>query len=273
MDELRCYVNEKDPDIICLTETWTNEAISDDYLKLHGYETIARNDREDTMGGRGGGILIYAKKEMNCWKEVERKEFVQKVSINLRIDAKEEMAMHVVYRSPNSSKENDEALCKWIRELKGNRMLIGDFNYPGIDWEAGRSDAKGRAFYNVCSDTFLEQQVSESTHINRNRLDLVLTNKKEKIKEIKMDGRLDRSDHEMIVIQIENGMEARQPNHRYRDFNRAKYKDARERFSEIKWEEELRGLDVNGMWTKIKESLTEIIEEFVPWKVKRKQRP
>ena len=27
------------------------------------------------------------------------------------------------------------------------------------------------------------------------------------------------------------------------------------------------------MWRKIKDALTEIIEEFVPWKVKRKQRP
>lgn len=82
------------------------------------------------MGGRGGGILIYAKKEINCWKEEERKEFVPKVSIKLRINAKEEMAMHMVYRSPNSSKENDEALCKCMRELKRNRMLLGDLDYP-----------------------------------------------------------------------------------------------------------------------------------------------
>lgn len=71
------------------------------------------------------------------------------------------------------------------------RRLGLPLNYPGIDWEAGRSDTKGRAFHNACSDTFLEQQVSESTHVNENRLDLVLTNQK------------------IIVIKIENGMEAR----------------------------------------------------------------
>ena len=34
-------------------------------LKLEGYEMVARDDRKDTCGGRGGGILVFVKKEVS----------------------------------------------------------------------------------------------------------------------------------------------------------------------------------------------------------------
>ena len=64
MDEMRAVVNLKKPDVIALTETWTNSDISDEFLNLDGYELIERKDREDTDRGRGGGILVYVNKEI-----------------------------------------------------------------------------------------------------------------------------------------------------------------------------------------------------------------
>ena len=99
MDELRCYVAERNPDMILLTETWTNDTVSDDFLKLKGYEIIARNDRVDTAGGRGGGVLVYARKEINCWKEEKESGFNQSVSVRVKIGKTTEMAVHVVLRA------------------------------------------------------------------------------------------------------------------------------------------------------------------------------
>ena len=103
---------ENEPDVIGITETWTNEAISDDFLKIGGYELIARDDQKDTSAGRGGGILVYVKEEINCWRDAEEDddEFNQKVSIRIRLRGNEELSIHVLYRSPNSSRANDEAL-------------------------------------------------------------------------------------------------------------------------------------------------------------------
>ena len=56
MGELRAVVDMEKPDIIALTETWTNECISDAFLSLDGYDMVERRDRTDTAGGRGGGI-------------------------------------------------------------------------------------------------------------------------------------------------------------------------------------------------------------------------
>ena len=268
LDELRCYAAEKRPDVIMLTKTWTNSTIDDDFLKIHGYETIARSDREDTAGGRGGGIVVYARKEISCWKDEGTNGFNQSVSFRVKLD-NEELSMHVVYRSPNSTRENDEALCSWLRDLSGKKIIFGDFNFPGIDWEAGRSDAKGRDFYNVCADTFLEQQVKEATHINGNRLDLVLTNITERIQEVRLDGRLGQSDHEILAVKVKCGREKKRPVQRYKDFNRANYREAREKFSKVDWEMELRGKGVNEMWERIQRELNFIVEECVPWKEKK----
>ena len=43
-------------DIFAITETWTNDSISSDYLNVDGY---VRRDRNATDRGRGGGIIVY----------------------------------------------------------------------------------------------------------------------------------------------------------------------------------------------------------------------
>jgi hypothetical protein len=61
--ELRCVADMLKPDIILVTESWCIGNISDAYLSLDGNELIPdlRMDRENTAGGSGGGLLVYAK--------------------------------------------------------------------------------------------------------------------------------------------------------------------------------------------------------------------
>ena len=51
IDELKATVSDFLPDIVCLTETWTNSYHSDAFLKINGYEIICRSDRNDTKDG------------------------------------------------------------------------------------------------------------------------------------------------------------------------------------------------------------------------------
>ena len=62
IDELSCTSSELKPDLILLTETWCNDSVSDAFLSIPDYELHHRLDREDTAGGRGGGLLVYSKK-------------------------------------------------------------------------------------------------------------------------------------------------------------------------------------------------------------------
>ena len=79
-----------------------------------------------------------------------------------------------------------------------------------------------------------------------NRLDLVLLNR-DIVTEVRMDGRLDQSDHEMVCIMTSIGVQRSASNHRYRNFNKGNYKEARAELMKVGWENEFEGPAVNAM--------------------------
>ena len=58
MDYLRSEVMVLEPDIICITESWMNDSLGEDEIKLDGY-TLFRRDREVNCKGRG--VLLYVR--------------------------------------------------------------------------------------------------------------------------------------------------------------------------------------------------------------------
>ena len=126
INELRAVISSERPDVVAITESWTNENIDDKCLKVEGYDMVVRKDRVDTVGGRGGGILIYVK-GMYVWKEDNESTFNQCAKLNVK-KRSGEFGICVVYRSPNSDRDNDMMLCQWIREMRGDNIILGDFN-------------------------------------------------------------------------------------------------------------------------------------------------
>ena len=56
-NELNIMVEDIDPHIIGITESWTNINITDAELGLTGYVMF----RKDRIGRRGGGVILYVK--------------------------------------------------------------------------------------------------------------------------------------------------------------------------------------------------------------------
>ena len=193
MGELRAVVNVKQPDVIALTETWTNSDISDEFLNIDGYELIERKDRADTNRGRGGGVLVYVAKEICAWKVKVAGCFEQCALVKIKA-GNCELGIYVIYRSPNSTANNDASLCELVKGINDVDVLIGDFNFPGIEWATGRTDAKSRAFYEEMEDNFLIQHVDEATHKSGNLLDLVISKNEQLVGNVEHEGRLGKSD-------------------------------------------------------------------------------
>ena len=263
--ELRAVVEMESPDVVVLTETWTNENVSDAYIQLKGYDMVVRKDRKDTMGGRGGGIVVYTR-GIHAWNEEVTTSFTQCAHAKLK-NEEHEMNLYIVYRSPNSTRENDIKLCEWIRSMPDNqeRVIMGDLNYPGIDWENGASDARGRAFYETCMDAFLVQHVSDETHHSGNILDLVLTDDEEMVREIRMVGKIGSSDHEAMTVDVAFGSKYEVRERWRRNYDRGDYEKMRRELS-LDWRAELDGLGVEEKWKKIEEKIKEATEKCVPWK-------
>jgi hypothetical protein len=90
-----------------------------------------------------------------------------------------------------------------LRLADRNTLIIGDINMPGIDWKNGRADAKGRDLLDTTEEENMEQLVGFSTHIKGNVLDLVIPNSPEKVVSITDEGRLGKSDHCILLIEVE----------------------------------------------------------------------
>ena len=57
-------VEDIDPHIIGITESWANTDITDAELGLSGYAMF----RRDRIGRRGGGVILYAKDSIQAYE-------------------------------------------------------------------------------------------------------------------------------------------------------------------------------------------------------------
>ena len=63
-NELNIMVEDIDPHIIGITESWANTDISDAELGLSGFTMF----RTDQIGKRGGGVILYIKESIQAYK-------------------------------------------------------------------------------------------------------------------------------------------------------------------------------------------------------------
>ena len=104
----------------------------------------------------------------------------------------------VVYRSPKLSATNIEKLFNCIHELSHRDLVImGDFNYPNIDWENLHANSDCSDFLDLVLDNFSCQLVFFPTR-EENAMDLFLTSDPSMMNSIECVGKLGSSDHVLI---------------------------------------------------------------------------
>ena len=163
--------------------------------------------------------------------------------------------------------ENIRELEELIRTTGKNTILIGDFNFPDLDWEKGTASGRTKGLLEAASDNMLEQLVKFPTHLKGNILDLVLTNIPERVTEVEEVGRLGSSDHMAILTKVITGPRRIDNAVRYL-CGRADWKAMEADLSNKNWEE-LNNLEADAAWTALKEVLHKTVEEHVP---KRRRR-
>ena len=199
VQELKLYVLDADPDVIIITETWTHSAISNDYLNVPNYYIASRQDRSDTLNGRGGGILIYVK---SIWKSCETTtqcDFNQHSSIKIA-SGNDPVSIVVVYRSPNSTKTNNDSMIEMLKGVSGKVIVLGDFNFPAANWNTLSGCTDSQPLIDLSLDKFWMQNVDFPTHNSGNVLDLIFA-ENGLIDEVRADAVLGSSDHSVIMIE------------------------------------------------------------------------
>jgi endonuclease/exonuclease/phosphatase family metal-dependent hydrolase len=120
----------------------------------------------------------------------------------------------VVYRSPNASEQCSQQLNEAIHEMVSSSfshvLIVGDFNYPAINWLdqscSAPVDHPSHKFLNCVQDTFLYQHVVEATRYRigqqANMLDLVFTNEEAMVSDLSSHDPLGGSDHVVLTWQF-----------------------------------------------------------------------
>ena len=205
INEFMVHVADLEPDIILLTETWCNSSIPDAALSIPLYEiaTDLRRDRTDTTNGVGGGLLVYVKtgvKILPCDKFSDY-EFNQFCSF--KVDTKgSPLNIVLIYRPPTSGNQNIDNLCDLLKNLDRNSIVIGDVNLPDINWLDDSSTSRGRKVLETTLEEGLAQLVDFPTHIKGNILDLIITNCQDKFISITDEGRIGKSDHCILKMEL-----------------------------------------------------------------------
>ena len=259
--ELEMYVLEENFDD---TETWLNSSILDSEMSIRGY-TLHRKDRNDAEKHRGGGVALYVHNDLNCVHRDELFEhnFPETIWGDIRCNGGNTL-VGVCYRAPNSLHINDEALYSLIdRVSKEEVVIMGDFNFPELDW--GRADSIGDShpFIECMSNNFLTQLVEEPTRA-KNYLDLILCSDSSLIEYASVGEPFETSDHQIVTFSLATKEFSRKHTKQFYNYFKADFDKIIQYARSKNWDGDLSGITVEEIWTKLQGDLIEIRNKFVP---------
>ena len=132
-------IDDTNPHIIVITESWANKDITDAEVGLEGYVMF----RTFRIGRRGGGVLLYIKETIPAYEVQLQEEADCNEDIWCKlVTGHTTVTIGVVYRCPNLTKQNNEKIHNAISEVsKGDCIIMGNFNMGllnGIHYRAQR---------------------------------------------------------------------------------------------------------------------------------------
>ena len=262
-----------------INEAWTNDSVTDAFLKIDGYELVCRHDRKDTNEGIGGGLLVWSKNSLKVSENMEPslENFNQCCSIKLPLSGGRVVTLvlvyrpHNLYKSEDSEKMNNMKLCNILRNSEGPTVYIGDFNYSDIDWQhMSAVKTSSREFLETTQDCFLTQHVDFPTRVGSMTMpDLVLSTDESLVMNVSDVGKLGSADHSMLMVQVAGQLADNITMEEVPDWNKADMDKLRLELDSVGWEQELAGLNTEQSWNKFKEKLLAAQDSAIPKKRRR----
>ena len=195
----------------------------------------------------------------------------------IKLQQGDSLLLGCVYRSPNSTKEQNVSLYSLLADatkLRTHILICGDFNHPEIEWnnETSPRDPGHKAtrfMDSVIRDLFLTQHVRHPTHYrceqNPTLIDLILTNEDGMIQKITHEAPLGKSHHQMLHFSLlcYTDTPTRNTQERY-NFNKGDYDLLSEKVRNCNLEENIQTLNIMEAWDKLSKSLTKAMDICIP---------
>ena len=274
LDELKVTAMEKSLDIIGVAETWLTGEVDNAEIAIDGFR-IVRKDRSEVKKGKHGGVLMYIRENITTRQcpdlngSLSESVWCRVIHNRNNIDG---VTVGVCYKSPAAEEQEiDELLLVMGKASKGEVLIMGDFNFPGVNWHTYESDGHGERFRDFVLDNFLIQHVKEPTR-EYNILDLVLTTNEHMVEHLEVHEHLGNSDHNTIYWNLICDIKQSESSHQHRQYSRGNYECMREDLMKINWEEEFKDLEIDELWKRFKDILELEVDKCVPLTAVRRRK-
>jgi hypothetical protein len=173
IDELEHILHETDIDIICISESWLNDTITDADVAVQGYH-ITRKDRSGRMGG---GVAIYAKDTLKVKPRPDLMVHDDLEIVWLQVYGEHPNSNILIsscYRPPSATPEYFDKLLdniEYVSKDGDDFILLGDLN---INYQENTNNA----IYTLEQLFALKQLIIEPTRVTPHSssiIDLILT--------------------------------------------------------------------------------------------------
>jgi exonuclease III len=211
-ESLLLRIQAANPDIIAITEVKPKNyryPLQRQEIQLEGYNCWPN------IESPGRGVVLYTKSKIKASEKVIMAgNFQDSVWCSIKLDNNDKLLIGCVYRSPNSSNENNiklkESLLSALKSPETHIVVMGDFNFPEIDWESESSRTPDHRpsseFVETIRETYLHQHVRFPTHYRGtqtlNILDLVLSNEENIMDDMRRTEPMGSSHHVTIQFNI-----------------------------------------------------------------------
>ena len=157
IDLLKAWLTYNKPHVITLSETWLNNNISDNEVKLDNY-VLFRKDR----GSRGGGLMMYISSNLTAERvspTVNPLHF-ECLFVKITLHENKRLIIGNIYKPPNAPADTTKGILTTINSLDctSEKIILGDFNSNWLD----RSSYNDRSLFNGIN---LTQLVTEPTRV------------------------------------------------------------------------------------------------------------
>ena len=278
MDELRCLAADLLPDVICITETWTNDDHTKAFLSIDNYgPPVCRRDRSDTLAGKGGGLLLFVRNDVSAPESEtpEFREFNQCCCVKLPIRNGQTLQLVLVYRphrlyDDDAVQANNARLGSLFHSIQKPAVLLGDFNCSDVDWDNSTSGSQGKFLLQAATENFFVQHVDFATlPAAGTRPDLVFSSDRNLVLDVQNIGALGKSDHTMMLVTLDGAIRRSSTSEHIPDWRRADMDGLKRELAEIDWETKFRDQTCETSWSEFKSALDELQAKYVPLKLRR----
>jgi hypothetical protein len=184
IDEIESLlINDEKMDIICVSETWLDNTITEDMVKIQGYEYL----RKDRMANRAGGAGIYITDAIPFRRALEL-EFpnTDLLWVEFRLGLKK-ILVAACYRPPGQSADEVDLFMSNFSDSVEMALglnpesifILGDLNDSTPKWDSDHHGSELKLkLYDFINSHDLHQLILEPTYIlpnSANILDLLIT--------------------------------------------------------------------------------------------------